>query len=138
MRAEMIDQLGQSVPVVVAEPGVIGPADDAVEERLAAIEDTLDGLAERFEALARDSAMDAGERLGLLDDRIAALALSLQAERSAAAAQRELDGANMRISRLRWTTRPKMCAAAAGSRPGGHDKSRVAQRLGDRRTVSRG
>jgi hypothetical protein len=96
MRAEMSDQLGRSAPAAVAEPGVIDTADDAVEERLAAIEDTLDGLAERFEALARDSAMDAGERLGLLDDRIAALAVSLQADRSAAAEQRELDGASMR------------------------------------------
>jgi hypothetical protein len=68
---------------------------DVVEERLAAIEDTLDGLAERFEALTRDSAMDAGERLASLDDRIAALAQSLHAERAAAAQHRERSGLAM-------------------------------------------
>jgi BMFP domain-containing protein YqiC len=65
---------------------------DAVEGRLAAIEDTLDGLAERFEALARNSAMDAGERLASLDDRLAALTQSLHAERTAAADHRERSG----------------------------------------------
>ena len=82
------DQLGQ--PAVVA--GDTGSSGDAVEGRLAAIEDTLDGLAERFESLARDSAVDAGERLASLDDRIAAIAQSLQAERAAAAAHRERSG----------------------------------------------
>lgn len=45
-------------------------ADDAVEARLAAIEDTLDGLAERFEALTRDAAMNAGARFGAIEDRL--------------------------------------------------------------------
>jgi hypothetical protein len=76
-------------PIGVVSPGASGSFEDAVEERLAAIEDTLDGLAERFEALARDSAMDAGERLASLDDRLSALAQSLQAERTAAALHRE-------------------------------------------------
>jgi DNA-binding protein HU-beta len=73
-------------------PGVAmvsGAPEDVVEERLAAIEDSLDGLAERFEALARDSAMDAGERLASLDDRLAALANAVQAERATAAEHRE-------------------------------------------------
>lgn len=48
----------------------IGAADDAVEARLAAIEDTLDGLAERFEALTRDAAMNAGVRFGALETRL--------------------------------------------------------------------
>jgi hypothetical protein len=45
-------------------------SDDAIEARLAAIEDTLDGLAERFEALTRDAAMDAGLRFAALETRI--------------------------------------------------------------------
>ena len=50
--------------------GAAGSPDDAVEARLAAIEDTLDGLAERFEALARVAAMDAGERFAALGSRL--------------------------------------------------------------------
>lgn len=95
MRAELAHQLERSVPHAALDQGLIGTigaTDDAVEERLAAIEDTLDGLAERFEALARDSAIDAGERLATLDDRIAALAQSVQAERTAAAEYRERSG----------------------------------------------
>jgi hypothetical protein len=44
--------------------------DDAVEARLAAIEDTLDGLAERFEALLRDAATDGTTRLSGLEARL--------------------------------------------------------------------
>jgi hypothetical protein len=60
-----------------------------IDERLAVIEDSVDGLAERFEALARDSATDGAERIASLDDRVAALTASLQAERAAAAQHRE-------------------------------------------------
>jgi hypothetical protein len=44
--------------------------DDAVEARLAAIEDTLDGLAERLEALLRDAATDGTDRLSGLETRL--------------------------------------------------------------------
>jgi hypothetical protein len=44
--------------------------DDAIEARLAAIEDTLDGLAERFEALTRDAAMNAGAHFAALESRL--------------------------------------------------------------------
>jgi len=64
-------------------------ADDSVEGRLAAIEDTLEGLGERLEAVARDSATEAGERIASLDDRLAALSQSVSAERTASAQHRE-------------------------------------------------
>jgi DNA-binding protein HU-beta len=94
MRADIVAQVGRSVPAGESSAGgSSGVADDAIEERLAAIEDTLDGLAERFEALARDSAMDAGERLASLDERIAGLAESMAAERAAAAEHRDASDA---------------------------------------------
>jgi hypothetical protein len=45
-------------------------ADDAVEARLAAIEDSLDGLAERLEALMRNAAADGSERFSRLESRL--------------------------------------------------------------------
>jgi hypothetical protein len=50
--------------------GASASSDDAVEARLAAIEDTLDGLAERFEALTRDTASDAGAHFSALESRL--------------------------------------------------------------------
>jgi ElaB/YqjD/DUF883 family membrane-anchored ribosome-binding protein len=46
------------------------PADDPVEVRLAAIEDGLDGLAERIEALTRDTARETAERLAGIETRL--------------------------------------------------------------------
>ena len=55
----------------------------AVEERLAAIEDTLDGLAERFEAVTRDSASTATERIAAVSQRLDELATTTFAEQAA-------------------------------------------------------
>src|SRR5206468_826917 len=55
----------------------------AVEERLAAIEDTLDGLAERLEAVTRDTASAAGERISAVSDRLDELATTTIAQQAA-------------------------------------------------------
>src|SRR5207302_10915676 len=55
----------------------------AVEERLAAIEDTLDGLAERLEAVTRDTASAAGERISAVSARLDELATTTFAEQAA-------------------------------------------------------
>jgi hypothetical protein len=60
-------------PVVAASLAGLRAEMSGLEERLAAIEDVVDVLAERLES-----------RIGSLDDRIAAMAQSLQSERSVA------------------------------------------------------
>jgi archaellum component FlaC len=67
----------------------------ANEERLAAIEDSLDGLLERMEAWGRDGTSTATERLESVDDRLAALSQSLQSERTAAENHRQSTATSM-------------------------------------------
>ena len=55
-------------------------ARSAAEERLAAIEDTLDALAERLEAVTRDSYTSTDERLGRVESRLEEMSATLLPE----------------------------------------------------------
>src|SRR5206468_2103910 len=71
LRRTLSAGLGQATAGSRAAETAWSEARSALEERLAAIEDTVDGLAERLEAQARDSANHAEQRLTALHDQVA-------------------------------------------------------------------
>lgn len=91
--AAVTDALGRAAVDAAGAQTALEDSRAAVESRLAVLEDALDGLSERLEALARDGASTTTDRLEALttavrrlDDRVAA---ALEEARTQAAADRQ-------------------------------------------------